>query len=46
MNQKTIKTLEFDKIAKQLSYHAVMEITAKRCENPEIYDNIKKINTI
>ncbi|MBO5369205.1 MAG: endonuclease MutS2 [Clostridia bacterium] len=46
MNQKTIKTLEFDKIAKQLSSHAVMEITAKRCENPEIYDNIKKINTL
>ena len=28
MNQKTIKTLEFDKIAKQLSSHAVMENTA------------------
>lgn len=46
MNHKTIKTLEFDKIARELSNHAVMELTAKRASDPEIYDNIKKINAL
>ncbi len=46
MNHKTIKTLEFDKIAGELSSHAVMELTAKRASDPEIYDNIKKINAL
>lgn len=46
MNSKTLKTLEFDKIAAQLSDCAVMELTKKRASNPEIYDNIKKINQL
>ncbi len=46
MNTKTLKTLEFDKIAAQLSDCAAMELTKKRASNPEIYDNIKKVNQL
>ncbi|MBE7051410.1 MAG: endonuclease MutS2 [Ruminococcaceae bacterium] len=46
MNSKTLKTLEFNKIADMLSECAVMEITKKRCLDPEICDNVKKVNTL
>ncbi len=46
MNSKTLKTLEFDKIAVSLSQCASMEITRKRAQKPKVYDNIKKINIL
>jgi len=46
MNVKTIKILEFDKIAAELSGCAVMDITKKRAQMPKIEDNIKKVNLL
>ncbi len=46
MNEKTLKTLEFNKIIERLSDMAVMDITKTAIENLRIGDNIKKINLL
>ncbi len=46
MNEKTLKTLEFNKITERLSDMAVMDITKTAVQNLKIGDNIKKINTL
>ena len=46
MNQKTITTLEFDKIIASLSSMATMDITKEAILKMEISDNIKKINRL
>jgi len=46
MNNKTIKTLEFDKITQKLSSMAILDITKDAILNMKISDNIKKINRL
>lgn len=46
MNEKTLKTLEFNKITERLSAMAVMDMTKTAVENMKIGDNIKKINIL
>ncbi len=46
MNSKTLKILEFDKIATELSSCAIMDITKKRAENPKIEKDVKKVNIL
>ena len=44
MNKKTIKTLEFDKIAEKLASYAVMDVTKSAVKNIKIETNIDKVN--
>ena len=46
MNEKTLKTLEFDKIKEKLASFAVMDITADAVKSLKPGHNIKKINTL
>ena len=44
MNNKTIKTLEFDKITERLAQHAVMDITKAAVRKLRIETDINKVN--
>jgi len=46
MNEKTLKTLEFNKIREKLSGYAIMDITKDAVANLKIGSNIKKINVL
>ena len=46
MNSKTLKILEFDKIAAELSSCAIMDITKRRAQNPKIEKDVKKVNIL
>ena len=44
MNKKTVKTLEFDKIAQKLASYAVMDVTKSAAKNISFETNIDKVN--
>lgn len=46
MNQKTLRTLEFDKILEKLRAEATMDITKEAVSKIKIGENIKKINIL
>ncbi len=46
MNKKTIKTLEFDKIAQKIASYAVMDVTKNTAKNIKIETNIDKVNML